>query len=129
MAIYLTPEFDKERRNARINDDTMRKVAKSITAGLMGDRLCQYTFKKRIGLPGVSSRDGARAIIVFNDGSNVFFFDIYLKSQLSKKRGKELENDEIDAYCRIAKDFIALSMSEIQLLLDSKNLLEVTENE
>lgn len=129
MAIYLTPEFDKERRNARINDDTMRKVAKAITAGLMGDRLGKYTFKKRIGLPGVSSRDGARAIIFFNDGSNVFFFDIYLKSQLSKKRGKELENDEIDAYCRIAKDFIELSMSEIKLLLDSKNLLEVTENE
>ncbi|WP_333849584.1 hypothetical protein [Leclercia sp.] len=51
---------------------------------------------------------------------------MYLKSHLSKKRGKELEDDEIDAYCRIAEDFIALTPAQIKRLLNVKELIEVT---
>ena len=97
------------------------KAAKAIFSGLLGDPLGKFTFKKRLGLPGV----GARSIVFFNDGDNVFFFDMYLKSGLSKKKGKELEDDEIDAYCNIAKDFISMSPATINKLLSDKELVEV----
>lgn len=51
---------------------------------------------------------------------------MYLKSELSKKKGKELEADEINAYCNIAKDFIAMSSVMIKTLLTDKELIEVT---
>ncbi|WP_437891424.1 type II toxin-antitoxin system RelE/ParE family toxin [Phytobacter sp. V91] len=126
MGIYLTPEFEAERQDARISDTTLCKAAKAIFSGLSGDHLGKYTYKKRLALPAVSPRDGARAIVFFNDGTNIYFFDMYLKSKLSKKKGKELEDDEIDAYCKIAEDFVALSQVDIQYLLKSKELLEVT---
>jgi hypothetical protein len=76
-------------------------------------------------LPAVSPQDGARSIVFFNDGMNAYFFDIYLKSQLSKKKGKELEDDEIAAYCKIASDFIAMTQAQIEQLLKEKELIEV----
>lgn len=94
-------------------------------AGLRGDRLGKYTFKKRLGLPGVSAAGGARAIVFFNAGENIFFFDMYLKSALSKKKGKELEEDEIEAYCKIAADFVVLKREKIETLLALKQLIEV----
>lgn len=126
MGVYLTPEFEEERQNARISNAILCKAAKAIFSGLRGDPLGKFTYKKRLGLPGVGARDGARSIVFFNDGENVFFFDMYLKSALSKKKGKELEPDEIDAYCNIAKDFIAMSPAAIKQLLTDKELIEVT---
>lgn len=54
---------------------------------------------------------------------------MYLKSQLSKKKGKELEDDEIDAYCSIARDFIAMPDELIEALIKAKELIEVTCND
>ncbi|EBO8969112.1 type II toxin-antitoxin system RelE/ParE family toxin [Salmonella enterica] len=125
MGIYLTPEFETERQKARISNAMLCKAAKAIFSGLPGDPLGKFTFKKRLGLPGVGARDGARSIVFFNDGDNIFFFDMYLKSGLSKKKGKELEDDEIDAYCNIAKDFISMSPATINKLLSDKELIEV----
>ncbi len=125
MGIYLTPEFETERQKARISNAMLCKAAKAIFSGLPGDPLGKLTFKKRLGLPGVGARDGARSIVFFNDGDNIFFFDMYLKSGLSKKKGKELEDDEIDAYCNIAKDFISMSLATINKLLSDKELVEV----
>ncbi|ECO8339543.1 hypothetical protein FXQ87_22570, partial [Salmonella enterica] len=125
VGIYLTPEFEEERQNARISNAILCKAAKAIFSGLRGDSLGKFTYKKRPGLPGTGARGGARSIVFFNDGGNLFFFDMYLKSELSRKKGKELEADEIDAYCNIAKDFIAMTPATINKLLTDKELIEV----
>lgn len=125
MGIYLTPEFDTDRKKARISDEILCKAANAIFSGLPGDHLGKFTYKKRLGLPGVGASDGARSIVFFNNGDNLFFFDIYLKSKLSKKKGKELEADEISAYCKIAEDFIAMSPAKIAELLEQEELIEV----
>ncbi|MGJ0481793.1 type II toxin-antitoxin system RelE/ParE family toxin [Pantoea agglomerans] len=125
MGIYLTPDFDVDRRKARITNGMLCKTAGDIFRGLPGDPLGKFTYKKRMGLPGVSARNGARTIVFFNDGENIFFFDMYLKSALSKKKGKELEDDEIDAYCKIASDFISMSQELIDVLLIKNDLIEV----
>lgn len=121
----MTPEFEKDRTNARISDKILCKAAKAIVAGLHGDHLGKYTYKKRLALPSVSPANGARSIVFFSDGNNVYFFDMYLKSELSKKKGKELEDDELEAYCKIAPDFIALTQKKINQLLSIKELIEV----
>ena len=91
MGIYLTPEFETERLKARISNAMLCKAAKAIFSGLPGDPLGKFTFKKRLGLPRVGARDGARSIVFFNDGDNIFFFDMYLKSGLSKKKERSLK--------------------------------------
>ena len=126
MDINLTPEFEDERKKARISDKILCKAAKAIQSGLTGDQLGKFTFKKRLALPAMSPRDGARSIIFFNNGTDVYFFDMYLKSELSKKKGKELEDDEIEAYCLLAPQFLYMSKEKKQNLLKKKELIEVT---
>lgn len=125
MAGYLTSEFENDRKKACINNTILCKAAKAIISGLPGDPLGKHTYKKRLALPAISARDGARSIIFFSKGIDVFFFDIYLKSELSKKKGKELEDDEIEAYCKITLDFIAMTSDKIDQLLNIKELIEV----
>jgi hypothetical protein len=76
MGIYLTPEFEEDRTKARISDTILCKAGKAILSGLTGDHLGKYTYKKRLALPAVSARDGARSIVFFNNGTNVYFFDM-----------------------------------------------------
>ena len=40
-------------------------------------------------------------------------------------RNKELENDEVEAYCMIARDFIALTANDVNDLLKKSELIEV----
>lgn len=129
MGIYLTPEFDELRKNARINDKALCKAAKAIFSGLPGDHLGKYTWKKRLPVPGLGgSSNGARSIVFFNNGSDIFFFDMYLKSKLSKKKGKELEDDEIDVYCAFAEDFIEMTPAQVAQLLEQGELIEVCDD-
>ena len=123
------PEFDELRKNARINDKALCKAAKAIFSGLPGDHLGKYTWKKRLPVPGLGgSSNGARSIVFFNNGSDIFFFDMYLKSKLSKKKGKELEDDEIDVYCAFAEDFIEMTPAQVAQLLEQGELIEVCDD-
>lgn len=107
MGIYLTPEFEEDRKKARISDKILCKAAKAILSGLPGDHLGKYTYKKRLALPAVSPQGGARSIVFFNNGTHVYFFDMYLKSGLSKKKGKELKTMKLT---RIARSHLISSL-------------------
>ncbi|WP_258577344.1 type II toxin-antitoxin system RelE/ParE family toxin [Candidatus Pantoea persica] len=88
MGVYLTPDFDKERRRLGITDKIICKTARKVFSGLRGNQLGKFTYKRRIALPKVSERDGARSIIFFNDGKHLYFFYLYAKSSLAKKKRK-----------------------------------------
>lgn len=125
MGVYLTPEFDKERRRLGITNKIICKTARKVFSGLKGNQLGKFTYKRRIALPKVSERDGARSIIFFNDGEHLYFFYLYAKSNLAKKKGKEIEEAEIDVFCHIAADFVAMDSACINYLLEKKQLFEV----
>jgi hypothetical protein len=129
MGVFLTPEFEAERRRLSITDNIICKTARKVFSGLKGNSLGKFTYKRRIALPNVSERDGARSIVFFNDGVHLYFFYLYAKSNLSKKKGKEIEDAEIDLFCSIAPDFIAMNETMIKTLLEKKELFEVNCNE
>lgn len=125
MGIYLTPEFDEERRRLGITDKIICKTARKVYSGLKGDQLGKFTYKRRIALPKVGERGGARSIVFFNEGEHLYFFYLYAKSELSKKKGKEIEDAEIEIFCDIASDFIEMDDARIKHLLEEKELFEV----
>lgn len=96
-----------------------------IRNGSHDGHLGRHVYKKRIGVHGAGASDGARSIVFFNNDTHLYFFDIYLKSELSKKTGKELEDDEIDVFCAIAKDFLSMSDNTLEQLVKDKELIEV----
>lgn len=125
MGTYLTPEFDRERKRLRITDDKICRAARETRQGLKADKLGAYTYKKRVGLPNTGARDGARSIVFFKSGDNVYFFYIYAKGEMSKKKGKEIEDDEITAFCAVGSQFVNFTQAQIDMLLMHKELIEV----
>ena len=101
MGVYLTPEFDAERRRLGITDKIICKTARKVFSGLKGSQLGKFTYKRRN------------------------FFYLYAKSSLTKKKGKEIEDAEIDIFCSIASDFIEMDKSRIKALLEEKELFDV----
>lgn len=51
MGIYLTPEFEEERQNARISNAILCKAAKAIFSGLPGDPLGNLPIKSDLACP------------------------------------------------------------------------------
>ncbi|CFB66472.1 type II toxin-antitoxin system RelE/ParE family toxin [Yersinia enterocolitica] len=125
MPIYLTPEFDAERKRFRITGKKLCKAAELVRNGSHDGHLGRNVYKKRIGVPGSGASDGARSIVFFDNGEYLYFFDVYLKSELSKKKGKELEYDEIEVYCALAKDFLNMTDAIRLKLIKDKELIEV----
>lgn len=90
MGIYLTPDFDGDRRKARITNGMLCKTAGDIFRGLPGDSLGKFTYKKRMGLPGVSARDGARAIVFLTMVKIFFSLICTLKVSFQRKKERNL---------------------------------------
>ena len=91
MGVYLTPEFDAERRRLGITDKIICKTARKVFSGLKGSQLGKFTYKRRLALPKVSERDGARSIVFFNDGEHLYFFTFMRKARLLKRKVKKLK--------------------------------------
>lgn len=125
MPILLTPEFERDRKRFFISDKKLCKAAELVRKGSHDGHLGRSVYKKRLGTAGTGARDGARSIIFFAQGEHLYFFDIYVKSELSKKKGKELEDDEIATYCDLAQDFLLMSDVVRQRLVTDRELIEV----
>ncbi|MEJ5062165.1 type II toxin-antitoxin system RelE/ParE family toxin [Erwinia rhapontici] len=125
MPTYMTPEFDRDRKRFRISDQKLCKAADLVRNGAHDGHLGRSVYKKRIGVAGSGASNGARSIIFFSHGDHLYFFDIYVKSELSKKKGKELEMDEIESYCDVAQDFLKMNDYLRQQLIKVKELIEV----
>lgn len=88
MGVFLTPEFEAERRRLSITDNILCKTARKVFSGLKGNSLGKFTYKRRIALPNVSERDGARSIVFFNDGVHLYFFTFTQKAISLKRKVK-----------------------------------------
>ncbi len=118
MEIYVLKVFDKNTRGGSISDADLCTAANEIMKGLFDGDLGGGIIKKRIPLPGKGKSDGARAIIAFQTGRNLFFINGYLKSNISN-RGKEIPDDALKGYRKFAADL--QNMTEEQIAAQIKN--------
>ncbi len=62
---------------------------------------------------------------LFKSANHVFFYDGWSKSGLSSKGTKEIEDDELAAYKKMANVFLAFSNKQIEDLTKLAFLIEV----
>ena len=79
--------------------------------------------KKRIALTS-GKRAGARIIIFFKSGKNLFFVDGWKKNQVNH-RVKEIPDDALASYKDLAGDLLKLTEQQIERLKQAKQLREV----
>ncbi|PLR37619.1 addiction module toxin RelE [Chimaeribacter coloradensis] len=125
MNIYTTSLFDKSLKKQQISDKTLCEAAIEIKAGLVDARLGGDVYKKRIPLAGGGKRGGARTVIAFHYDRHLFFMDGWIKTDVPKDGTKEIPDDDLEAYRRIAKDLLTLSDEMITTQVLNGNLREV----
>lgn len=123
MAIYVLRAFDKNTKGEEIGDAKLCTAALEIMEGKYEASLGGGVFKKRIPLKAGKS-GGARAVVAFKLGKNLFFVNGYSKSD-TRGSGKEIPEDILKAYRRFAADLLALTPMQIDAQKRAHTLREV----
>lgn len=124
MAIYKAKRFNQNTKKLGITDDVLLKAAEDIKQGVWEANLGGGVIKKRLPLQQGKS-GGARTVIFFKYDRHIFFYDCWAKNSVSSRNGKEIEDDELIAYRKLASTFLAFSDTDIAKLLTTGFLVEV----
>ena len=124
MAIYKAKRFHQNTKTLGIPDDVLLKAAEDIKQGVWEANLGGGVIKKRLPLQQGKS-GGARTVIFFKYDRHIFFYDGWAKNSVSSGNGKEIEDDELIAYRKLASAFLAFTDTDIAKLLTTGFLVEV----
>ncbi|WP_368300580.1 type II toxin-antitoxin system RelE/ParE family toxin [Kluyvera sichuanensis] len=124
MAIYKAKRFNQNTKKLGITDDVLLKAAEDIKQGVWEANLGGGVIKKRLPLQQGKS-GGARTVIFFKYDRHIFFYDGWAKNSVSSGNGKEIEDDELIAYRKLASAFLAFTDTDIAKLLATGFLVEV----
>lgn len=127
MAIYIHKRVDKEFSKSGIPNNDLCIAAAEVRQGNFEADLGGGVIKKRVALNQGKS-GGARSIIFFKAHSNLFFYDGWEKGG-SRKGAKEIEDDELLIYKKLAKSYLKLDRAALEILLKSRTFREVNCNE
>lgn len=124
MGVYKARRFSQSTKKLGIHDKVLMAAAEEVMQGIWEADLGSGVIKKRLPLQQGKS-GGARIIIFFKSANHVFFYDGWSKSGLSSKGTKEIEDDELVAYKKMANAFLAFSNKQIEDLIETGFLIEV----
>ena len=124
MAIYKAKRFNQNTKKLGITDDVLLKAAEDIKQGVWEANLGGGVIKKRLPLQQGKS-GGARTVIFFKYDRHIFFYEKKKKNSVSSGNGKEIEDDELIAYRKLASAFLAFTDTDIAKLLTTGFLVEV----
>ena len=113
MRTFKTAWFSKAARKARIKDRELCEAIQEVMKG-QADDLGGGVFKKRL------NKNMHRSIILAKGGR--YWIYEYL---FAKKDWANIENDELEDFCTLAKSYATLSDKQIARLLEDKDLTEI----
>jgi hypothetical protein len=120
MAVYVTKEFARFARKARLTDAALIRAAGDIRVGRYDVDLGAGVFKQRIAREGSGKSGGFRVIILFKIGSHAFLAHGFAKNTKPNVTAKEL-----NALKRLAGIFFGFSDEQIRAAEAAGELTEV----
>ena len=120
MRIFKNAWFNRYARKQRLTDAVLQQAISQAEQGLIDADLGGGVIKQRIAREGQGKSGGYRTIILFSRGDQAFF--IY---GFAKRDRANLAADELAAFQKVAKEYLALSDEQITQLLETKALIEV----
>jgi len=124
MSVYVTKEFARFARKARLEGVSLMEAATNVAEGYHDADLGGGVFKQRVARPGGGKSGGFRTIILFRIGGHSFFAHGFAKSDKANVTPQELK-----ALKRLADIFLAFSAEEIAVALGAGQLIEVTDGD
>lgn len=121
MRIFKNTWFTRFAKRQRITDDALVAAIEEADQGLITADLGGQIIKQRIARPGQGKSGGYRTIIVFRQGDRSFFVYGFPKSER-----ENIDKDELAAFKQAAEQFLALDDDQIETLLETNALTEIT---
>ena len=121
MAVYLTKDFARFARKAKLEDASLIRAALDVKSGRYDADLGGGVFKQRIARAGSGKSGGFRTIIVFKVGSHSFFAHGFAKSDKAN-----VSSSELKALKRLAGILLSFSDEQIKSAEADGELIEVT---
>ena len=78
-------------------------------------------YKKRIGRLGEGKRSAYRTILLMKQDDKIIFAHGFAKGEKDN-----ITKNELDDFKVMAESFLNLSQTQINMLIDSKNLIEIS---
>jgi hypothetical protein len=119
MRIFKNKAFNRWARKTGLTADDLRNAAKEVADGNVEGDLGGKVFKKRVALNAGKS-GGARAIVCYQCGKNIFYVYGYEKNQRTN-----IKDDELKALKELAKTYLAYSEEELDEMVEDKTLFEI----
>jgi hypothetical protein len=98
VAVFVTKEFVRFQRKARLSDLDLIEAAERVRRGRWDADLGGGVFKQRIARKGEGKSGGYRTILCFKRGSHVFFIHGF-----SKNEKQNVSQSELQALKRLSK--------------------------
>ena len=118
--IFITRTFTRWMRKAGLTDQALCQAVSEMSQGLIDADLGGNVVKKRVPLPGMGKRGGARTIVATNRGDRWFFLYGFEKNERSN-----IDKDEIKALQELAAEYLAIDDQGIELAVSSGKFMEV----
>lgn len=119
MRIFKTKAFDKWAKGL-LSDKNLLAGAEEIAAGNFDASLGQKVYKKRIAVTGKGKSGGARTIVAYQEGNNLFFVDGFTKGEKAN-----ISLTEKIAFQKAASVYLALCMADLNKAVKANKLIEI----
>jgi hypothetical protein len=120
MKIYKNKPFSKWQKKQQITDKCLQDAASEIRAGLYEAKLSSVLYKKRIPAPGRGKRSGARTLLAYKQGSQVFFLHGFMKNEK-----ENISHDDLVGLEKLAQYYLEMTDKALLQALALGILMEV----
>ena len=119
MRIFKTKIFNKWAKGL-LTDDNLLVAASEIAIGNFDASLGQKVYKKRIVVAGKGKSGGARTIVAYQEGNNLFYIYGFTKGEKAN-----VSSTEKTAFQNAATAYLALSTADLIKAVKADKLIEI----
>lgn len=121
MRVFKTRPFAKRAASYGLSDERLLDCIREFEQGLIGDSLGGNLYKKTVSIHGRGKRGGLRTILLYKDSPDrVFCLHVFSKNEKSS-----LTSVELEFLRELAKEFLQLTIKQIDSCLETGYLEEV----
>ena len=119
MRIFKTKAFNRWAKGL-LTDESLLVAVDEISVGRFDASLGQKVYKQRVAIAGAGKSGGARTILAFHEGDNVFFMYGFEKNERAN-----ISKTDKEALQKAAKVYFALNDKKLTDELQAGRLVEI----